>query len=136
MAKAAKNDPVWVDFALEFWLGGDSWLSLNGLDTWCRTNYEYRGEAEEIVRTPEFMLTHRSPSGNIEGDCDDIATFTSAVLNTISIPCRLHAIQTQSDGDFDHVFSEVRIGEFWIPIDPTVEQGTEYRTFADLLEYV
>lgn len=82
------------------------------------------------------MLNDLETLGYVEGDCDDIATFVSAIVKRIGYDSRLHAMKSSFDGEYDHVFSEARIGEFWIPIDPTVELGTTYRIFGSLLEYV
>jgi transglutaminase-like putative cysteine protease len=130
LAKLAGNDPGFVAFSLSLRSSNDS-DSIASLDGWLRSNYTYRPESEEIIRSPEFML-----SDNVEGDCDDVSTFTAAVLKVLGISARLHAIRTQYNADFDHVFTEARIGQFWIPIDPTVVLGMDYRQVADLLEYV
>jgi transglutaminase-like putative cysteine protease len=106
------------------------------VDSVLRDVYRYRDEEEEIVRTPEFMLHDLETEGFLEGDCDDIATFTAALTKAMNYPTRLTGIMTNSTAEYDHVFSEVRIGDFWLPIDLTVPPGTTYQVYGYMTELV
>lgn len=106
------------------------------MDTWLRNHFQYRPEQEEVIRTVPFMLTDLDSSSAIEGDCDDIATFTGAWLMMLGIPARFTAIQSQPEGEFDHVFAEGQGGGWWQPIDPTVPLGTVYTYYRMFHETV
>jgi len=106
------------------------------VDERIRGIYRYRDEEEEIVRTPEFMLHDLETLGYMEGDCDDIATFTAALTKAMNVPTRLTGIMSNPTEEYDHVFSEVRIGSHWLPIDLTVPQGTEYQVYGYMTELV
>jgi len=134
LARKAQSDSGWIAFCAVFRGATDS-DSLSVIDDWCRNYYRYREESEEIVRSPQFMLADYQTQGFIEGDCDDIATFITAVLKSIGIPARFFAMQSMKDGQFDHVFAEGFSG-VWVPIDPTVEAGTRYTVYSQLIEYV
>lgn len=106
------------------------------MDTILRQTFSYRDEEEEIIRTPEFMVNDLETLGYLEGDCDDIATFTASLTKAMNVPTRLTGIMTQSTEEYDHVFSEARIGQFWMPIDLTVPLGTEYQVYGYMSEIV
>ena len=110
--------------------------SVAGIDRVLRSIFHYRDEIEEIVRTPAFMMADLEEFGYLEGDCDDIATLAAAMTKSLDIPTRLTAMQSEPDGEFDHVFSEARIGIHWIPIDPTVAEGTVYQMYSIMTEMV
>lgn len=82
------------------------------------------------------MLNDLETMGYCEGDCDDVATLGGAMFRAAGLPSRLTAIRSANPMEFDHVFSEARIGEFWIPCDPTVEYGTTYNHYGLISEYV
>ena len=56
------------------------------------------------------------------GDCDDVATFESALFASLAFPTKLVAIKTeQGNDDFLHVFVQSWIGNGgWMTFDPTV----------------
>jgi hypothetical protein len=83
------------------------------------------------------MLQDLEERGYLEGDCDDIATFIASLTRSMQYPTQLTAIQSEQPGEYDHVFSEVRIGSAWYPIDLTVMGGVDrYRTFGVMSEPV
>jgi transglutaminase-like putative cysteine protease len=106
------------------------------IDSALREVFRYRDEEEEIVRTPEFMVHDLETFGYLEGDCDDIATFTASVTKAQGYPTRLTGIMSQPINEYDHVFSEVRIGTEWLPIDLTVPMGTTYQVYGFMTEPV
>ena len=101
-----------------------------------RTNYRYRDENEEIVRSPEFMVNDFDTLGYCEGDCDDCSTLIACFSKVLGYPTRLMAIKVQGPGEFDHVFAEVMSQGQWTPVDPTVPQGTVYTIYGQTVESV
>lgn len=102
----------------------------NRLDSWLRQTFRYRSEENEIIRTPEFMLTDYETLGYSEGDCDDVATFVCGLSHAVGIPCRLTAIATDPSMELSHVFAECLTGNGWRIIDVTVEPGTVYTCYS------
>lgn len=101
---------------------------IPAIDHWVRGHFRYRSEHEEVLRTVSFMLGEIAEKGFFEGDCDDCATLTAAVLKVFGCMVRFVAIRYDSK-DFQHVFvecySDDRAG--WVALDATVNPGTEYR---------
>jgi hypothetical protein len=96
------------------------------LDFWIRQYFVYRGESEEIVRTPELMLSELERNGFFDGDCDDVSTLYAAFLLASGWRCRFVAIRYDETPDFKHVFVEVQTAQGWHAVDPTVPVGTPY----------
>jgi transglutaminase-like putative cysteine protease len=57
----------------------------------------------ERVQTPEATLKLKT------GDCDDKATLTAAMLESVGIPSRFVAIAKRAFGGFSHVYVEAQI---------------------------
>jgi hypothetical protein len=106
------------------------------IDRFLRQNFVYRDEAEEVLRDVPFMLHDLETIGHMEGDCDDMTIMGCALLKACGLPVRMTAIKSDNADEFDHVFSEARIGEYWIPVDPTVAPGTQYVTYGFMSEAV
>lgn len=113
------------------------------LDMFLRNHYRYRPEQDEMVRTPDFMLSDYETLGYCEGDCDDVATLICALSRAAGFSSRLVAIAGVHENpgkDLDHVFSEVLCdgdhGKQWQIIDPTVERGTVYQCYKLIYEPV
>jgi transglutaminase-like putative cysteine protease len=110
---------------------------MSGVEDWMRANYRYRDESEEILRSPEFMLNDFDTLGYCEGDCDDCSTLIAALGKSLGYPVRFSAIKVQTPDEFDHVFTEyMNPGGTWIPVDPTVPQGTTYTIYGQTVEGV
>ncbi len=118
LARNAVNDPVVRRDAF-----GSGSVEL--LDDWIRQRFVYRGEIEEVLRTPRFMLQELYWQSYFEGDCDDVSTLTAAMLNVLGIPARFVAIRVDGP-EFKHVYVEAWDGSDFVPIDATVERGTRY----------
>jgi hypothetical protein len=118
-----------------------------GVESTVRHYFRYRDEREEVVRTPAYMMSDLLNGGVLEGDCDDIATFSAALLLLFGFSARLVAIKyTPGAAEFEHVFVEAwrapaalhpgvssRTSVF--VVDPTIESGmvmqeTERMVFA------
>ena len=114
----------------------DSFSSVLAIDCFLRNVFVYRDERNEVLRDVPFMLSDYSTLGHMEGDCDDMTIMGSAMLCSLDIPTRMTAIQSESPEEFDHVFSEARVGGMWIPVDPTVPYGTQYNQYGFMSEVV
>ena len=109
---------------------------VSAIDNFLRNTFVYRGERDEVLRTVPYMLHDFETLRRMEGDCDDMTIMGCAMLMCAGISCRMTAIKAENPDEFDHVFSEARVGQNWIPVDPTVPLGTQYRTFGFMSEAV
>lgn len=127
LAREAARNPEFRRFALEF-------NSLREVDTWIRARFRYRDEAEEILRTPEFMLNDvLNRLGYLEGDCDDISTFYVATFKALGVPARFIAIRyTPNNPNFEHVFAQAFDMAVWRSFDATVPEGTDIRALEQI----
>jgi hypothetical protein len=117
--------------------GGDRIAdSVFVIDRFLRRHFVYREEYDEVLRDVPFMLHDLSTLGHMEGDCDDMTILGSAMLCALGVGTRMTAIKSANPDEFDHVFSEARIGTEWIPVDPTVPYGTTYNQFGFMSEAV
>lgn len=103
---------------------------VGSVNQWCRRAFTYRDEDKEVLRTPEYMANEFLTTGGTQGDCDDMSIMACCLFRCMGIPTRLTAIKSDNPDEFDHVFSEARIGENWIPVDPTVPEGTIYTHYG------
>jgi hypothetical protein len=110
--------------------------SIGCVDRFLRHYFVYREERDEVLRDVPFMLHDLETLGYMEGDCDDQTIMACAMLHASNILCRMTAIKSQNDFEFDHVFSEARIGDYWLPVDPTVPTGTTYMQYGYMSEVV
>ena len=107
--------------------------SIGVLDSWIRQHFRYRDEIEEIVREPAAMLEDLQLLGYVEGDCDDVATFTAAVLRAYGYPAKLVAIRyNAADPEFRHVFVE----SDGVRLDATVPEGTQHQEIERMVQDV
>jgi transglutaminase-like putative cysteine protease len=128
-ANLATKNPDFQKFALEFG-------STTEVDNWIRAHFRYRDETEEILRTPEFMLNDALVRlGYLEGDCDDISTFTAAFFKTLGLSTRFVAIRyTPDNPNFEHVFTQAHHeASGWQTFDATVPPGTDIRAVETLM---
>jgi transglutaminase-like putative cysteine protease len=77
------------------------------------------GEPDELIFSPRLMIRHIDQSGHTYGDCDDAAVLVAALLHALGIPARFKAISRAPDGSYQHVFTEYKMGDAWIPLDTT-----------------
>jgi hypothetical protein len=105
-------------------------------DSWVRNHFQYRGEVEEVVRTPQRMFDDLERLGYFEGDCDDISTLNAAVLFTMGFPVRFVAIRYDGSPEFLHVFVEFLYRGQWQRMDPTVPPGTIHQEDERMEIYV
>jgi Transglutaminase-like superfamily len=115
---------------------GDSRNTVLAIDRFLRDVFVYREEKDEVLRDVPFMLNDLSTTGAMYGDCDDMCIMCCAMLKSAGIASRMTAIKSESPLEFDHIFSEARIGTHWIPVDPTVPYGTTYYHFGIVSEAI
>lgn len=82
---------------------------------WVRDNVRYTQDVNgvETIKTPDAALE------SLQGDCDDQATLTAALLESIGYACRLVAVCGDRPGEYSHVFSEVDLGGYWFALETT-----------------
>jgi transglutaminase-like putative cysteine protease len=136
LARAAASDPGFRGFVRG--LG-----TLGGIEDFVRRHFAYRDENEEIVREPRFMLADMGrvdENGRVvqlEGDCDDVATFYAAAAVAIGKAARFVAIRyTITNPNFEHVFTEAYDNGQWHVLDATVPAGTPMRWIESMIEDV
>lgn len=115
------------------------WMSngtLPEIEQWIREHYMYRPEREEILRSPDHMMSDLERLGYVEGDCDDATIFVAALFRSMGIPVQMVAIRYNPIPEFEHVFAEIWTGSGWYTLDPTVKPGTRYRTLERMVEHV
>lgn len=94
-------------------------LALNDpetLNSWLRWYWRIVPDPPdaEFIRSPAYILR----CGDIEGDCDDAATFAASILTAMGYPALLMAVRQSYETDFSHVF--VRVPGLNLDIDPIV----------------
>ena len=101
------------------------------VDQFLRSKFTYMSEEIETLVAPEYMLMALENNGAISGDCDDISTLQGAIYKCLGIPVRFVAIRSQRDNpNYDHVFSEVKQGDLWIPYDVTLPLGFHIQYYS------
>lgn len=90
----------------------------------------------EAISDPRLMLEQIHEYGTAQGDCDDAATFLSALLESIGIRTKLAAVSIRPDRVLHHVAVKAhdRRRDFWVMLDPygPREVGTKPRFTAAL----
>lgn len=94
---------------------------------------DFRGEVEAVyewvrdnirfVRDIRGIETVAHPARTLElgqGDCDDISVLISALLESLSFQTRFLAVGFRP-GELSHVLTEVRLREWWVPLETTVD---------------
>ena len=67
----------------------------------------------ETIHTPEMTIRNRA------GDCDDQAVLVASMLESIGHPTRFVAIKLTPFGQYQHVYTETRVGNKWLPVETT-----------------
>lgn len=136
LANDAARDPAFREFAFQF----PGWRDVL---SWTLAHFRYRDEYLEVVRDPRKMLEDvgkRDGFGRVmdlEGDCDDVATFLVAVLKVLGYRVRLLAMRTsESTAEFEHVVAQCFDSGEWITLDPTVSPGTQMTVLDELIQTV
>jgi transglutaminase-like putative cysteine protease len=93
----------------------------NKIFSWIKTNIAFRRDPYrvEMLRSPLITLERKN------GDCDDHTILLNSMLQSLGHPSRIVLVATRKllPQNFNHVFTEVLIGDKWIPLDTTVSQS-------------
>lgn len=66
----------------------------------------------------ETLATPMQTMQIMQGDCDDKALLTAALLDSIGHPVRFVAVGKQP-GEYEHVYVETKMGDKWVPVETT-----------------
>lgn len=82
------------------------------IQKWVQRNIRYTRDpsTNELVQAPEVTLRVK------QGDCDDQAQLTAALLMSVGHACRLVAVGFQP-GAYSHVYTESRIAGEWLTVE-------------------
>lgn len=69
----------------------------------------------ELVQRPLFFRMEAARGA----DCDDRATAVAAWAVAARYPWRVVAVSRRPDKRLHHVFTEIKLGDQWVPMDPT-----------------
>lgn len=100
---------------------------VGGLDSkdWYRealSVWNFVKENIRYVRDINGVETIQTPDKTLEfgqGDCDDQAVLIASLLEAIGHPTRFVAIGLTPANNYQHVYTETKIGNKWIPLETT-----------------
>jgi len=94
--------------------GKDYLGEVRRVQQWVKGNIRYVPDIRnvETLHTIDKLLEQR------QGDCDDQAMLVACLLETLGKHTRFRAIGFKP-GEFEHVFTEVRLGNQWVPVETT-----------------
>jgi hypothetical protein len=81
---------------------------------WVQRNIKYVNEGVETFQSPLRTLQYRF------GDCDDFASLTCTLLESIGIPSQLVGLQWR--GSFRHIFARAIVNGRIYPLDGTLDE--------------
>lgn len=92
---------------------------VTALFHWVKANVRYVRDPRDVekISTAERLLRVRV------GDCDDMAVLLASLLESVGNRTRFVALGFDG-GEYSHVVSEVRLGNAWVMLDPTVPVST------------
>jgi len=130
LTRDAANNPEFQSFARSF-------RSIDHVNAELYHAFKYRDEEIETLYHPVFNLEHLQQTGQLTGDCDDIAMFYAAIFTVLGIPSRFVAMKTRKhDDEFSHVVVEAFSNNRWKRYDPTVIPGMVQIDYGRMTEYV
>lgn len=104
--------------------GSDALALATRLASWVRQSMQFLPDPVvngDWIRTPEFILHEITRRGIARGDCDDAAVLVASLAMAVGLRARFNAVAF-SPGGYEHVWTDVLVGDKWYPIDPTREQ--------------
>jgi transglutaminase-like putative cysteine protease len=77
---------------------------------WVQSSLRYERDPRggDLLHDPAELIDTVRLEGSAAGDCDDAATLTASLLESLGIPTRLTAISTRDDRKLHHVAAEGR----------------------------
>lgn len=121
-----KRDPMIRDTALSL----ISDIPQRDWTSEVRALFEYARDRIRYTRDVNRVETLQTPPVTMEleaGDCDDKSTLLASLLESVGHPSRFIATGYQEPGRYSHVYVETRIGDQWVPLDPTTEKPFGWR---------
>lgn len=117
LAREYRKNPtiVYLSRSLLSGVAQKDWMEeIRRLHFFVRDNIRYTLDVNDV----ETLLSpvHLLEIGH--GDCDDKATLLAAMLESVGHPARFVAVGA-IPGELSHVYVETRVGDSWIPLDPT-----------------
>jgi transglutaminase-like putative cysteine protease len=70
-----------------------------------RFTYLYDPIQNELVKTPQRIVTEIGQKGKACGDCDDATCFFLAAFRSIGIQCQPVRVRFQAGGDYSHILT-------------------------------
>jgi len=93
----------------------DSVSEVRAVFKWVRDNIRYTQDIRDVetLKTPDAVIF----SGM--GDCDDMSTLVSTLLEAVGYTTRFCAVGVNEPGLYEHVYAQVKLGTRWISLDCT-----------------
>ena len=85
------------------------------VQSWVRDSVRYTRDVFDV----ETLKTPIETIRTLQGDCDDKALLTGALLQSIGFKVRYVAVGYGAPDEFDHVYLETMIGNHWIGVETT-----------------
>lgn len=97
----------------------DGLSEVNAIYSWVRDHIRYMQDVNDV----ETLATPWQTIAMGYGDCDDQATLTAALLESIGYPTRFVMAGYTQPGSFEHVYLQTYAAGQWIDLDPTENFG-------------
>ena len=93
----------------------DEYAEINAIFEWVRDNVRYTQDVRdvEMLKSPDALISERF------GDCDDMSTLVSTLLETVGYTTRLVAVGYTQPGVYEHVYAEVILNGAWVSLETT-----------------
>lgn len=91
-----------------------------------RAVQEFVRRAVRYVRDIRNVETLQTPDTTLrvgQGDCDDQAVLAASLLEAVGHPTRFVAVAFDPAVPYQHVFTETKIGNKWVPLETTENFG-------------
>lgn len=106
--------------------GRDTERVAAAIQKWTQDNIGYvlDPHGTDYYVHPYILLTKMK-----EGDCDEHATLTGSLLKALDVPARLTMVAQHSKRFYNHILTEAKVGDKWVPLETTrkVPYGTEMK---------
>jgi transglutaminase-like putative cysteine protease len=99
---------------------------VRAVQQWVMHNIRYLRDhvSAETLIDPVLLLQTKA------GDCDDHSMLVAALLMSIGFVCRFQAIGSTDPNNFEHVYTEVKLGRSWVSVETTENVDLGWQPFA------
>lgn len=135
LVKRYKRDPMIRDAAVSLIAG----LPQRDWTGEVRALFEYARDRIRYTRDVNRIETLQTPPVTMEleaGDCDDKSSLLASLLESVGHPSRFVAVGYQEPDRYSHVYVESKIGDEWIPLDPTAPKPFGWKPRPSLARMV